>query len=399
MIYEKCKELASIICNFRYREIVQIDEEHVKKWIEQFDENAQLIILEEMIYVFSVWYLKRDYIVNEYIDKIPGILQKKYGFLSEVDTCKNVVFVNMQSAGQSQSLLISELKHLKWEQYGILLKSDIDATVSHYAYIDDGFYSGSRARKDIKELAYQLKPGDTIDVFYLVVCTSGFLYAKNEFKALEAECKIEIKFHPLTTIDNVRCEHIEYKNGTETVWWMKNHMALWPHINSKSDAEIDAYYEYLKKISSNYEKYPYRNSHWINDSGVFSSSERRTLVETEFLKKGILISKAYPNSNKKGMYPLGYNLWPSFGFGVLFATDFNVPNNAPLVIWADTNWYPLLPRRGNSHNDDLELEDGIYFDADDSDRDQYNMCPDCGKFFGLDEDGGNGFCIDCAWNH
>ena len=31
--------------------------------------------------------------------------------------------------------------------------------------------------------------------------------------------------------------------------------------------------------------------------------------------------------------------------------------------------------------------------------DQYNMCPDCGTYFGLEKDGGNGFCIDCAWKH
>ena len=31
--------------------------------------------------------------------------------------------------------------------------------------------------------------------------------------------------------------------------------------------------------------------------------------------------------------------------------------------------------------------------------DQYNMCPDCGNFFGLEDDGGNGFCVNCAWKH
>lgn len=85
------------------------------------------------------------------------------------------------------------------------------------------------------------------------------------------------------------------------------------------------------------------------------------------------------------MYPLGYNLWPSFGFGVLFATEFNVSNNAPLVIWAETsNWYPLLPSRVNNKNDIVDLTDMYDYDEVYSKSDQYNMCPNCGNLFGLD---------------
>ena len=162
---------------------------------------------------------------------------------------------------------------------------------------------GGRARKDIKEVIYQLKPGDTLDLFYLVICSSGFMFAKDEFKRLSTECKVDIKFHPLSTIDNERREHAQYKDGTETVWWMKNHMCLWPSQSSKSDNEIDTYYNYLHTLTGNCEKYPYRCSHWINDEGVFSSADRRSLVEHEFLKKGIQIANSYPNN--KGMYPLG----------------------------------------------------------------------------------------------
>ena len=400
MIHEKCKELAEIICNFRNGEISQIDTEHVKRWIRQFDDSNQIPILEEMIYVFSDWYLTRDYIKEKYIDKIPRILQKKYGFSSEVETCKNVCFVDIQSVGQSQKKLLMELKCLKQEQYGVSLICDIDPSVTHYAYIDDGFYSGSRARKDIKELVYRLKQGDTLDVFYLVICTSGFMFAKEEFKKLADKCKIDIKFHPLAVIENARREHTEYKDGTETVWWMNNHMCLWPKYSSKSEPDIEKYYEYLKTLPGKSERYLFRGGHWINDKGVFSSEDRRTLVEHEFLKKGIQIANSY--SSTKGMYPLGYNLWPSFGFGVLFATEFNVPNNAPLVIWADTNWYPLLPRRINNHSNYsavFEMVEDFDFEEDYVPMDYYNMCPDCGNLFGFDEDGGNGFCVDCAWKH
>lgn len=397
IVNEKCNELAEIICDFRNGEITKIDAAHVRRWISQFEDSYKIPILEEMIYVFTEWYLKRDYILDEFIDKIPGILQKKYNYSSEIETCRHVSFVDIQNEGQSQKRLLSELKRLKQEQYGVSLISGIDSSITHYAYIDDGFYSGSRARKDIKELAYQLKPGDTLDVFYLVICVNGFLFAKKEFKELAEECKIDIKFHPLAQIENERMEHREYKDGIETIWWMKNHMCMWPDCLSKSDPDIVRYLEQLQKCPGKCERYPFRGTHWINDEGVFSSSDRRALVEYAFLKKGIQIANSY--SETKGMYPLGYNLWPSFGFGILFATDYNVPNNAPLVIWADKNWYPLLPRRINNQSDVLVIEDNLNYENNYLCEDYYNTCPDCGNIFGLYEDGGNGFCIDCALGH
>ena len=78
IVNEKCNELAEIICDFRNGEITKIDAAHVRRWISQFEDSYKIPILEEMIYVFTEWYLKRDYILDEFIDKIPGILQKKY---------------------------------------------------------------------------------------------------------------------------------------------------------------------------------------------------------------------------------------------------------------------------------------------------------------------------------
>lgn len=395
---EKCNDLAAIICNYRSGEIAPLTSAHVEKWVSQFDEQVQDSILEEMIYIFSKWYYTYEDIVNKFLGKIPEILQKEYNFASVQETLGSVSFTKVQSEGQSQKKLIAELIQIIQKQYGINLVTNIDSSISHYAYIDDGFYSGSRARKDLKKLACQLKAGDTLDVFYIVVCTSGVLYSMDEFKKIQTECGIDIHLHKLLIADNERREHEDEKG---VVWWLKSQTCLWPSSTSEADPDVASFYEYLKTIGSNYEKFPYRKSHWVNDQGVFSSEDRRSLVEHEFLKKGIQIFKDYQAkyNDAKGMYPLGYNLWPSFGFGILFATEFNVPNNAPLVIWADTNWYPLLPRRKNNQEDLSHVRQNVAYTEKASYGSAYNICPDCGNFFGLDEDGGNGFCINCAWNH
>ena len=70
-----------------------------------------------------------------------------------------------------------------------------------------------------------------------------------------------------------------------------------------------------------------------------------------FLIKGLSILPEC--SIDKGLYPLGYDINPSFGFGSFCANDFNISNTCPVVLWwdADSNWYPLLPRRINSKAD------------------------------------------------
>lgn len=41
-----------------------------------------------------------------------------------------------------------------------------------------------------------------------------------------------------------------------------------------------------------------------------------------------------------------------------------------------------------------------FFEDDEGARESaYSTCPDCGAPIGLDNDGGNGFCSNCAWNH
>ena len=145
----------------------------------------------------------------------------------------------------------------------------------------------------------------------------------------------------------------------------------------------------------------------FRSAGIFSNLVNRDIVEEEFLKKGIAITQNI--QEHKGLYPLGYNLTPSLGFGSFCATDLNISNTCPIVLWWGNViekgneldcWYPLLPRR-------ISAKDINPFDADwtlqeaedDGYDDVFDTCPDCGCGISLRNDGGNGFCIDCAWNH
>ena len=46
-----------------------------------------------------------------------------------------------------------------------------------------------------------------------------------------------------------------------------------------------------------------------------------------------------------------------------------------------------------------ELRNTEYYDYEDDNEDYYNTCPDCGCKINLENDGGNGFCTECAFKH
>ena len=60
--------------------------------------------------------------------------------------------------------------------------------------------------------------------------------------------------------------------------------------------------------------------------------------------------------------------------------------------------YVEMPSTIVLYEDDLlEVEDLTEYPSEDDD--DYNICPDCGERYDIENDGGNGFCIKCAPNH
>lgn len=394
-LQKQSEDLVSIISHYRRGELdVVLDADHVKKWISQFSETTQEIILGETIHIFSKWYFKQEHI-EKFLDSIIDFLVKQYRLSGMYSLSKEVSFAEIQEIGLSQKQLIKILRERIREQYGLEISTKISSNVKHYVYIDDGLYTGSRARKDLSELIYMMEPESTLDVFYLIACTNGLKYTDRVLKEKAAECKVKLSLYRMHYLENIRIENIEYENGEEIRSYGPVQHCLWPDIHCRNEDKIKKYQEYLQLQGDNFEKRMYRNSPWHNDMGIFSSVVNRSIVEREFLVKGIEIVSHH--SESKGMYPLGYNLWPSFGFGAFCASDLNISNTCPLVLWSESNWYPLLPRRINNANDVIIEEqkfEVMYYK-----NDQYNVCPDCGRQFGVELDGGNGFCIDCAWNH
>lgn len=388
---EYFESLAEIIKAYRKGELdFNLNSQHIKKWLSQFSEEAQETILLETIHIFKEWYFSYEKI-NKILDSVIEFIQKKYSFNNANDLLANFSVLEIQEKGDSQHTLVSMLSENMHQKYGLTVVKEIKQSIVHYLYIDDALYTGSKARKDLKKCIEMLPKNTTLDIFYIVAGQIGLTYTENKIKELATEKNIEVSFYCWKCLQNdKRGEH---------------HRCLWPENTLKTIPEVSDFQKEFEASCSNYEKIPYRTEKSKADKGIFTSVENRNVVEKEFLLQGIKITKSI--SENKGIYPLGYNLWPSFGFGAFCAFDMNISNNCPLVLWWGNNhekgdvldgWYPLLPRRVNRENK-VEIEDWEDFENDIYIEDQYNMCPDCGLKFGIDTDGGNGFCIDCAWNH
>jgi hypothetical protein len=82
----------------------------------------------------------------------------------------------------------------------------------------------------------------------------------------------------------------------------------------------------------------------VGSQGFFSSEAGRHLLEQELLKAGCRIAAMCPHLGPHRR-PLGNFVLETLGFGTLVLTYRNCPRNAPLALWADGPWYPLLPRK------------------------------------------------------
>lgn len=406
---DQIERLLEIIGDFRKDEIGSLMcKEHVARWLSQFSKETRAVVLSEIIHIFEKWYISHDQIDN-FIGKIVSYLSDQLN-CTQNELFSKVCFISKQSEGVSQKRIIDRLVEIYSDNEIAVNVNGIDESLHHYVYMDDGLYTGSRARKDLMQCLKELPPKSDLHVFYVIAASNGLRYVEDILNNKAKEKEITLYFQKWLMLYNDKEEFPDRTNPSTTSHRYNTHSCLWPSVASDENVCIREYREQLQKNAQNAERHPYRDYQWHDDPGVFTCVEHREIVEREFLLHGIEIVNSV--ATESGMYPLGYNLWPSFGFGSICAFDMNISNTCPLVLWWGNttsrgntldNWYPLLPRRANSAGNEMDFSDietdydGRHFSP--KDHDQYNMCPDCGRFFGICDDGGNGFCIDCAWKH
>lgn len=237
---EMINQLVSIIANFRKGELFfDLDDAHVERWLLQFTNECQDIILSETIHIFKHWYFTKQYIEETFLDKVVSFLCKKYKYDSAQTFCREATFVDMQEIGQSQKQLIQMLCRRLNEQYQLKLNVQITEGKRHFVYIDDGLYTGSRARKDLMELIYKISPGSTLDVFYLVAGSNGFTYTMNEITPIAKRHDIALSLYRMKNLENIKTVNQQYVGDIYKESYAASHLCLWPDKKSQKIPSVN----------------------------------------------------------------------------------------------------------------------------------------------------------------
>ena len=180
------KEIAEIIKDFRQSSVgIEINQAHVHKWVSQFNPDVQDTILEETLHILKKWYFGRDKI-SLFLNEIMNYLKLENKNATDADPFKGICFLDIQESGKSQIQLIEILKDEANKKYGCSIRTGNPGQENYYVYLDDGLYTGSRLRKDIKRCLQTIPEGSHIDVIYLIACRSGMDFSKS---VLEKVCK------------------------------------------------------------------------------------------------------------------------------------------------------------------------------------------------------------------
>lgn len=324
---EYIEGIASIIKNYRKTELNNsLDILHVQKWVEQFSSEEQSIVLEETFHVLTRYY------INE--ERIYTFLNQVLKHIINEEIVSNVIFADIQEQGNSQKRIY---KYIENKGNYIIQKENFIDDSKLYIYIDDGLYSGKRARDDIGHLLSLLPPGARLNVYYMIVYSDGFNYWSNKLRREAMKKNITVRFYYGRKYINNRMSGFE------------KYEFLWPDKTCAEDSEIESFENKLRETRRMCCPYCY-----IEDNkGVCSTSENNKKLTKIFLKYGIEIVNAM---RKSSFLPLGFGFPISFGFGAFSINEWNIANNCPLVLWWGDidnpnnmvgSWYPLFPRRDN----------------------------------------------------
>jgi len=324
--------IADLIADYRRGEVEKPTPEHVTNWLDQLeeDERTKARFLAELHHVLSQTYVSRPTAVGF----LKGLV--KSNKLAGKDPCgfwKRSHILSIQKGGASQA----DLREIFGEVLDEACSLDIDectAEAGPFIYLDDAVFTGMRVVNDVRDwLAYTPK-----EVSFHVVAMAVYSAGDFNLRAQIAELAREAK-----------------KRVDVTVWSQRffvnhsNQGAASDVLRLRSFPRDEASKLYIEEHGDPRSPQLLRPENERNTSKLFSNEESRDLLERVFWKAGLKVRDLC--QHLKTMHrPLGYtstNSKNKLGFGSLFVSYRNCPNNCPLALWAGDPWYPLLPRKTN----------------------------------------------------
>ncbi len=322
---ELLASIATTIRDYRAGEIAQPTPEHVHRWVSQFDQDVQLLILAETDHVLKQTYFNRNN-VTAFLQALIGNEEITGGDPSEF--WRGVKFFNKQGGGSSQREMVALVDEFLAERFGFTTKH-CGENATTFVYLDDVVFTGNRVRTDVSTWIVNSAPSlVNLHVIVIAYHRGGQFYAKTKINeaATGAKKQIDVRWW--------RCIELEDRKN-----YINSSDVLRPR-GLGNDPLVAAYASSLK--------FPplFRTQSGRGEHEIYSSEEARNILEQELLKAGAKIRDMCPYLGKY-QRPLGNMVLETLGFGSMIVSFRNCPNNAPLAFWAGDPWYPLFERKTN----------------------------------------------------
>ncbi|PAQ14094.1 hypothetical protein CD798_12500 [Bacillaceae bacterium SAOS 7] len=322
-----------------YKDGTVMDTDHVKAWIEQFEEDKQETILKEMDHILKKYYVSKKQAANF----LETLLDKKE-IVGDFSSNYNAIeFLDIQQKGNSQSDLLELMEEVMDEHFDIAL-TDCGTNPTTYIYLDDCMFSGNTVYRDIEKWASKRDiQNTTIHLVFLSLYKGNIKYVTNKLNSIFEGKNVEIEFWAIHWLVN-------------NAWDNSHYDCLWPTQMQDDDEYVTSFSEYIEELREKSGKSNpfalFRPISYPNKEKLFTSKQGRIVVEQEFLKKGAYL---FTFRKKDTIKPMGYSYFNDMGFGSMFITYRNIANNCPLVLWwGDRSqwypldqWHPLFPRTVN----------------------------------------------------
>jgi hypothetical protein len=312
---DRLASIASTIRDYRAGEISEPTPEHVDRWIRQFGDDVQTPMLRELDYVFKRTYVSRNK-AQQLFAKIAGSFSSDFWSTAHI--------LDIQQNGSSQAEMRELLMRILHQRYSIDV-SHAGSTDGAFIYLDDAIFTGQRVIDDLSYWMLNHAPGSgTLRIMVIALHEGGRYWIEQNQSQFKSEKQITVHFH--------RFDGFAFENRRT---YRHRSNVLWP------TADVH-----------NAQGFEPRNPGGTVEP-PFASEQGRQLLEREFLSAGVKIQGFAANPSQR-LKPLGFsNFHP--GFGSLFVTYRNCPNNCPLALWYGDptyganhplgRWYPLFPRK------------------------------------------------------
>lgn len=325
-----CSALAEILAD--YQPGPPMSAARVLAWVRQFREEEQEAILLELAHVYRTVYFPR----NRVRACVEGWMERLLGGHDPEAALGRIRFLDVQRRGASQSALLRLADDWLRARWGRGVEScGRGSPPLTYVYLDDAVNTGNRIRYDLAGIAHgasrgwlrrSAAPGSRLLIYVLCCHLAGWRYAGRAIADAAGGAGVEWGLLSELDLNNERVQ------GSDAE-------CLWPEAPGE-----------------NLVAFPHSGDFGFRPPGTppherfFRSPETRSILEQAFLREGIqLLGESSGDAPRSERRPLGFEVLSTPGFGTLFSTYRNIPNNAPLVLWAGRGgarpWIPLLPRR------------------------------------------------------